>query len=85
MLKKASDKLKQHVTSPTTIYAGVDPSASSLHVGNLLPLLGLLHFQAHGHQSICLVRYLKLMRTYYLLVTDWGRYRLYRRPLWSLD
>ncbi|XAO27794.1 tyrosine-tRNA ligase [Cryptococcus bacillisporus CA1280] len=50
-----SDKLKQHVTSPTTIYAGVDPSASSLHVGNLLPLLGLLHFQAYGHQSICLI------------------------------
>ncbi|OCF54060.1 tyrosine-tRNA ligase [Kwoniella mangroviensis CBS 10435] len=50
-----SPKLHQHVQSPTTIYAGVDPSASSLHVGNLLPLLGLLHFQAKGHQSICLI------------------------------
>ncbi|WVW78116.1 tyrosine-tRNA ligase [Kwoniella bestiolae CBS 10118] len=50
-----SPKLKKHVESPTTIYAGVDPSASSLHVGNLLPLLGLLHFQAKGHQSICLI------------------------------
>ncbi|WVR04863.1 tyrosine-tRNA ligase [Kwoniella sp. DSM 27419] len=50
-----STKLHQHVETPTTIYAGVDPSASSLHVGNLLPLLGLLHFQAKGHQSICLI------------------------------
>ncbi|WVQ98347.1 tyrosine-tRNA ligase [Kwoniella sp. CBS 9459] len=50
-----SPKLHQHVQSPTTIYAGVDPSASSLHVGNLLPLLGLLHFQAKGHQSIALI------------------------------
>ncbi|WWC68232.1 tyrosine-tRNA ligase [Kwoniella pini CBS 10737] len=50
-----SPKLHQHVSKPTTIYAGVDPSASSLHVGNLLPLLGLLHFQAKGHQSICLI------------------------------
>nr|XP_018265166.1 tyrosine-tRNA ligase [Kwoniella dejecticola CBS 10117]OBR87324.1 tyrosine-tRNA ligase [Kwoniella dejecticola CBS 10117] len=50
-----SPKIHQHVSKPTTIYAGVDPSASSLHVGNLLPLLGLLHFQAKGHQSICLI------------------------------
>ncbi|WVF69494.1 tyrosine-tRNA ligase [Kwoniella sp. CBS 6097] len=50
-----SPKLHQHVQAPTTIYAGVDPSASSLHVGNLLPLLGLLHFQAKGHQSIALI------------------------------
>ncbi|KAK8847675.1 tyrosine-tRNA ligase [Kwoniella newhampshirensis] len=50
-----SPRLRTHVRSPMTIYAGVDPSASSLHVGNLLPLLGLLHFQAKGHQSICLI------------------------------
>ncbi|WVQ80091.1 tyrosine-tRNA ligase [Cryptococcus sp. DSM 104549] len=50
-----SENLQQHVQSPTTIYGGVDPSASSLHVGNLLPLLALLHFQVRGHQSICLI------------------------------
>ncbi|GFZ51647.1 hypothetical protein JCM24511_09414 [Saitozyma sp. JCM 24511] len=47
--------LRQHVDSPTCIYAGVDPSASSLHVGNLLPLLALLHFQAAGHQSLAVI------------------------------
>ncbi|KAJ3829108.1 hypothetical protein F5880DRAFT_1709319 [Lentinula raphanica] len=55
----------QQVTSPTelenalrsrqVIYCGVDPSASSLHVGNLVPLMCLLHFQLHGHTIIPLI------------------------------
>lgn len=51
----SSQGLREHVKSSTCVYAGIDPSASSLHVGNLLPLMGLLHFQAAGHQSIALV------------------------------
>ncbi|CAD6576571.1 MAG: tyrosyl-tRNA synthetase [Tremellales sp. Tagirdzhanova-0007] len=50
-----SPELNTHVNSPTCVYAGIDPSASSLHVGNLLPLMGLLHFQAAGHQAITLI------------------------------
>lgn len=41
--------------SPQTIYAGFDPTADSLHVGNLLVLIGLLHCQRGGHQPIALV------------------------------
>lgn len=37
------------------VYAGVDPTADSLHVGHLLPLMSLLHFYLHGHRSIGLV------------------------------
>lgn len=50
--------LRAHLdpSNPRTIYSGVDPSASSLHVGNLLPLLGLLHLTANGHKSLALVR-----------------------------
>jgi len=40
----------------TTVYAGVDPTAPSLHVGHLLPLMNLLHFYLNGHTSIALVR-----------------------------
>ncbi|WFD44878.1 tyrosine--tRNA ligase [Malassezia psittaci] len=40
---------------PRTIYAGVDPSAASMHVGNLLPLLALLHFSRYGHTGLVLV------------------------------
>lgn len=38
-----------------TVYCGADPSAVSLHVGNLIPLLILLHFYIRGHNVIGLV------------------------------
>ncbi len=37
---------------PITLYAGFDPTADSLHVGNLVPLLGLRRFQLMGHHPI---------------------------------
>ncbi|KAG5889964.1 hypothetical protein JTB14_020252 [Gonioctena quinquepunctata] len=40
---------------PQTVYAGFDPTADSLHVGNLLVLLNLLHWQRGGHQTIALI------------------------------
>ncbi|KAK4684247.1 tyrosyl-tRNA synthetase, partial [Tremellales sp. Uapishka_1] len=50
-----SPKIHDLVSSRTTVYAGVDPSASSLHVGNLLPLLALLHFRNAGHRVLALI------------------------------
>ncbi|CAG8465744.1 12008_t:CDS:2 [Ambispora gerdemannii] len=44
-----SPEVQERVNSPATIYCGVDPTASSLHVGNLLTLIGLLHFYVRGH------------------------------------
>ena len=38
-----------------TLYCGFDPTADSLHIGSLLPILGLAHFQRHGHKPISLV------------------------------
>jgi tyrosyl-tRNA synthetase len=38
-----------------TAYAGFDPTADSLHVGHLLPVMGLVHFQRAGHRPIALV------------------------------
>jgi tyrosyl-tRNA synthetase len=37
-----------------TLYCGFDPTADSLHVGNLVPLLGLRRFQLFGHRPIAL-------------------------------
>ncbi len=37
-----------------TLYCGFDPTADSLHVGNLVPLLGLRRFQLLGHHPIAL-------------------------------
>jgi tyrosyl-tRNA synthetase len=36
-------------------YIGFDPTASSLHVGHLLPIMALAHMQQHGHRPIALV------------------------------
>jgi tyrosyl-tRNA synthetase len=38
-----------------TAYIGFDPSASSLHVGSLLPIMGLMHLQRYGHTPIAIV------------------------------
>jgi tyrosyl-tRNA synthetase len=38
-----------------TLYAGFDPTAISLHVGNLVPLLSLARFQRAGHRPIVLM------------------------------
>ena len=38
-----------------TGYAGFDPTASSLHVGNLIPIMALVHLQQSGHRPIALV------------------------------
>ncbi|HQH42105.1 MAG TPA: tyrosine--tRNA ligase, partial [Bacteroidales bacterium] len=40
---------------PTTGYIGFDPTADSLHIGNLVPILLLMHFQRAGHKPIALV------------------------------
>ena len=38
-----------------TLYCGFDPTADSLHIGHLIPLLCLRRFQLAGHRPICLV------------------------------
>lgn len=38
-----------------TAYCGFDPTAPSLHVGNLVPVMGLVHLQRAGHRPIALV------------------------------
>ena len=40
---------------PTTCYIGFDPTASSFHVGSLVPIMALAHMQRHGHRPIALV------------------------------
>lgn len=49
---------KSFVTSleqAVTLYCGFDPSADSLHVGHLLPILTLKRFQEAGHRPIVLI------------------------------
>src|ERR1043166_9674849 len=44
--------LKEKTGAPITLYCGFDPTADSLHAGNLVPLLGLRRFQLLGHHPI---------------------------------
>ena len=40
---------------PVTCYIGFDPTAASLHIGSLVPIMALAHMQKHGHRPIALV------------------------------
>jgi tyrosyl-tRNA synthetase len=45
----------KHISATTvTGYVGFDPTASSLHVGSLLPIMGLVHLQRAGHIPIAI-------------------------------
>jgi tyrosyl-tRNA synthetase len=51
----APEELKARLEKgPLTVYAGFDPTADGLHVGNLVPLLALARFQRAGHRAIAL-------------------------------
>lgn len=39
----------------TTAYVGIDPTADSLHIGHLVSVMMLKHFQVHGHKPIVLI------------------------------
>ena len=45
-------ELTKKTTTPITLYCGFDPTADSLHVGHLVPLLALRRFQNFGHCPI---------------------------------
>src|SRR6478672_6455439 len=46
---------EQLCKEPTTCYVGFDPTADSLHIGSLVPILLLVHLQRFGHKPIALV------------------------------
>ena len=48
-------ELETHLQQPRTVYCGFDPTADSLHLGHLVPLLVLKRLQQAGHKPIALV------------------------------
>ena len=58
LVAQVSDRkgLEEHLAgSPRTLYCGFDPTADSLHIGSLVPLLVLRRFQVEGHRPILLL------------------------------
>tara|TARA_B100001029_G_C15062987_1_gene460279 strand:+ start:2237 stop:3535 length:1299 start_codon:yes stop_codon:yes gene_type:complete len=49
------DTEKYLLKNPSTGYIGFDPTADSLHIGNLVQIMILIHFQNAGHQPIALI------------------------------
>jgi len=47
--------VRECLLRPTTCYIGFDPTATSLHVGSLVPIMALAHMQWNGHRPIALV------------------------------
>ena len=52
IMPETEDHLNQHITSG---YIGFDPTADSLHIGSLVQIMILIHFQRAGHRPIALV------------------------------
>ena len=56
MVSEATDGVRDALTSGrVTAYIGFDPTASSLHVGSLLTVMGLARLQRFGHTPLALV------------------------------
>ena len=56
MLQDMTPDLEEHLTKGTTsAYLGFDPTADSLHIGHLVGVMTLLHFQRSGHKPVALV------------------------------
>jgi tyrosyl-tRNA synthetase len=54
--RTAGAELDAHLAKPGRVaYGGFDPTADSLHIGNLVPLMMLVHWQRAGHAPIALV------------------------------
>jgi tyrosyl-tRNA synthetase len=52
----AKEELREHLATPNRLaYAGFDPTADSLTIGNLVPIMLLKHFQRAGHKPVVLM------------------------------
>jgi tyrosyl-tRNA synthetase len=50
-----SDDIRQFSKNPLKVYCGFDPTADSLHLGNLVAIMGLAWFQRFGHTPVAIV------------------------------
>lgn len=48
------EALEKRLNQPITLYCGFDPTADSMHIGSLLPIVTLLRFHKAGHRVIAL-------------------------------
>ncbi|MBW2065776.1 MAG: tyrosine--tRNA ligase [Deltaproteobacteria bacterium] len=49
------EKVRKLLQKPITCYIGFDPTAKSLHLGSLVPIMSLAHMQRTGHRPIAVI------------------------------
>lgn len=56
-VEQVTDKrlVRELLENPVSCYIGFDPTANSLHVGSLLPIMSLVHMQRAGHRPIVVI------------------------------
>lgn len=55
LLLNRLSEIKKLFETKQTIYTGIDPTGPSLHIGNLMVIMTMLHAVRHGHRVICLI------------------------------
>ena len=50
-----SEEFVSVANKPLKVYCGFDPTSDSLHLGNLVPMIGLAWFQRFGHQPVVII------------------------------
>jgi tyrosyl-tRNA synthetase len=56
MIQDSTPEFEEHVNTKKTVgYIGFDPTSDSLHIGSLVQLIILKHFQSNGHKPIVLI------------------------------
>lgn len=56
MIQDITPETEEYLSkNKVTAYIGFDPTASSMHIGSLVPIMLLQHLQRHGHQPIALI------------------------------
>jgi tyrosyl-tRNA synthetase len=53
--QSTTEDMRERLQTPQTAYIGFDPTADSLHVGSLVPIMGLAWLQRTGHRPLALV------------------------------
>lgn len=52
---KTSEEVREKTNKPCRIYCGFDPTGDSLHLGNMIAIMGLAWFQRFGHTPVAIV------------------------------
>ena len=53
--QSTDDNIRERLANPLSCYIGFDPTADSLHIGSLVPIMALAHLQRCGHRPLALV------------------------------